>query len=118
PLPHFRIPARFTAQFAVRERDLHSPNIVALLPGSDPARADQAIALTAHLDGYGYGEPVDGDRLYNGTLDDAAYVALLVRLAERRKAQPFRRPILFLVVTGEEKGLLGSRWFVKHPTIP
>jgi len=89
-----------------------------MLPGSDPVLASQAIVLTAHLDGYGYGEPVNGDGLYNGTLDDAAYVALLVRLAERRQAQPFRRPILFLIVTGEEKGLLGSSWFVQYPTIP
>ena len=71
-----------------------------------------------HLDGYGYGEPVNGDRLYNGTLDDAAYVALLIRLAERRHGQPFRRPILFAAWTGEEKGLLGSRWYVAHPTVP
>jgi len=74
--------------------------------------------LSAHLDGYGHGEPVKGDRIYNGTLDDAAYVALLIRLAERRHWQPFRRPVLFLVVTGEEKGLLGSNWFAKHPTVP
>ena len=118
PLPSFSLPARFRAQFSIRERDIASPNIVALLPGSDPALANQAIVLTAHLDGYGHGEPVGGDRIYNGTLDDAAYVALLIRLAERRHGQPFRRPILFLVVTGEEKGLLGSRWFVKHPTTP
>lgn len=89
-----------------------------MLPGSDPALASQAIALTAHLDGYGYGEPVNGDRIYNGTLDDAAYVALLIRLAERRRGQSFRRPVLFLAVTGEEKGLLGSKWYVAHPTVP
>src|SRR6476646_190024 len=89
-----------------------------MLPASDPTLANQAIALTAHLDGYGYGEPVNGDRIYNGTLDDAAYVALMIRLAERRHGQPFRRPVLFAVVTGEEKGLLGSRWFVAHPTVP
>jgi len=118
PLPSFALPARFAAQFAVRERDIASPNVIAMLPGSDPALANQAIALTAHLDGYGYGEPVNGDRIYNGTLDDAAYVALLIRLAERRHGQPFRRPILFLAVTGEEKGLLGSKWFVAHPTVP
>jgi len=117
PLPSFSIPNRFQAQFVIRERDIASDNVVALLPGSDPKAANQALVLTAHLDGYGYGEPVNGDRIYNGTLDDAAYVALLIRLAERHP-QPFRRPILFLVVTGEEKGLLGSRWFVKHPTVP
>jgi Zn-dependent M28 family amino/carboxypeptidase len=117
PLPAFSIKSRLTAQFSVRARDIASPNVIAMLPGSDPAMAKQAIVLTAHLDGYGYGEPVNGDRIYNGTLDDAAYVALLIRLAEQRR-QPFRRPVLFLVVTGEEKGLLGSKWFVKHPTVP
>jgi len=61
---------------------------------------------------------VHGDRIYNGTLDDAAYVALLIRLAERREGHPYRRPILFAAWTGEEKGLLGSRWYVAHPTIP
>jgi len=118
PLPNFDVAAPFRALFTTRTRDISSPNVIAMLPGSDPALANQAIVLTAHLDGYGYGTPVNGDRLYNGTLDDAAYVALLVRLAERRQGKPFRRPILFLVVTGEGKGLLGSRWFVQHPTIP
>ena len=117
PLPSFSIPNRFQAEFVVRERDIASPNVIALFPGSDPKLANETLALTAHLDGYGYGEPVNGDRIYNGTLDDAAYVALLIRLAERHQ-QPFRRPVMFLVVTGEEKGLLGSRWFVKHPTVP
>jgi len=116
-LPRFSVPSRFRARFMTRERDIASDNVVALLPGSDPALANQTIVLTAHLDGYGYGEPVHGDRIYNGTLDDAAYVALLIRLAQRHP-QPFRRPILFLVVTGEEKGLLGSKWFVSHPTVP
>ena len=118
PLPSFATPNRFRAQFTIRERDISSPNVLAYMPGSDPKLADQTIVLGAHLDGYGYGEPVNGDRLYNGTLDDAAYVALLIRLAERRHGQPFRRPILFAAWTGEEKGLLGSRWYVAHPTVP
>ena len=88
------------------------------MPGTDPKLANQAIVLSAHLDGYGYGEPVKGDRIYNGTLDDAAYVALLIRLAERRHGHAFRRPILFAAWTGEEKGLLGSKWFIAHPTVP
>jgi len=118
PLPSFAIRGRLHADFIVRQRDIASPNVLAMLPGSDPRLADQAIVLSAHLDGYGYGEPVKGDRLYNGTLDDAAYVALLIRLAERRHGHPYRRPILFAAWTGEEKGLLGSRWFVAHPTVP
>lgn len=118
PLPSFAIHDRLHARIAIRQRDISSPNVLAILPGSDPKLADQAIVLSAHLDGYGYGEPVKGDRLYNGTLDDAAYVALLIRLAERRHGQPFKRPVLFAAFTGEEKGLLGSRWYVTHPTVP
>ena len=118
PLPSFALPGHLRAMFTVRQRDIASPNVLALMRGSDPRLADQAIVLSAHLDGYGYGEPVGGDRLYNGTLDDAAYVALLIRLAERLHGQGLRRPLLFTVVTGEEKGLLGSRWFVERPTVP
>ena len=118
PLPSFAIGDRLQARIAIRRRDISSPDVLGLLPGSDPKLADEAIVLSAHLDGYGYGEPVKGDRLYNGTLDDAAYVALLIRLAERRHGQPYRRPILFAAFTGEEKGLLGSRWYVAHPTVP
>lgn len=118
PLPSFSVPSRFRADFTLRERDISSPNVLASMPGSDPRLAGQAIVLSAHLDGYGYGEPVNGDRIYNGTLDDAAYVALLIRLAERRQGHPYRRPILFAAWTGEEKGLLGSRWYVAHPTVP
>jgi Zn-dependent M28 family amino/carboxypeptidase len=69
----------------------------------------------AHLDGYGYGTPVNGDNLYNGALDDAAYVATLITFADARHGHGFRRPIIFAAVTGEEKGLLGSRWFAAHP---
>ncbi len=117
-LPSFDAAASLTARFTLARRTLVSANVIGLLPGRDPARAHETIALTAHLDGYGYGEPVAGDHLYNGTLDDAAYVALLIRLAEHRGGKGFARPVLFTVVTGEEKGLLGSRWFVAHPTIP
>lgn len=118
PLPSFDVPGRMHASFTTTRRSLRSPNVVGLLPGTDLARAGEAIVLTAHLDGYGYGEPVKGDRLYNGTLDDAAYVALLIQLAERRGGRGFRRPVIFAVLTGEEKGLLGSRWFLAHPPVP
>jgi hypothetical protein len=117
PLPAFDPPGRFRAAFTIGRRSLASPNVIGLLPGTDPAKAGQAIVLSAHLDGYGYGAPVRGDRLYNGTLDDAAYVALLIRLAEKRRGRGFARPVAFLAFTGEEKGLLGSRWFVAHPTL-
>ena len=113
-LPSFDAPGRFTASFTLARRSLRSANVLGLLPGTDPALADQPLVLTAHLDGYGYGRAVNGDRLYNGTLDDAAYVALLLRLIERRHGRGFRRPLLVAALTGEEKGLLGSRWLVAH----
>ncbi len=118
PLPAFDLRDRLRATFSTARRTLRSPNVVGMLPGTDPTKADQAIVLTAHLDGYGYGTAVDGDSLYNGTLDDAAYVALIVRVLERRHGQGFRRPVIVAIVTGEEKGLLGSRWFVAHPPVP
>jgi hypothetical protein len=118
PLPSFDPPGRFRANFTLAQRSISAPNVLALLPGSDPALAGQAIVLSAHLDGYGSGEPVRGDGLYNGTLDDAAYVALLIRLADRQHGHGFARPILLAAFTGEEKGLLGARWFVGHSTVP
>ena len=117
-LPTFDLRDRLRATFTTTRRTLRSPNVVGIFPGTDPAKADEAIVLTAHLDGYGYGTAVDGDSLYNGTLDDAAYVALIVRLLERRHGEGFRRPIIVVIVTGEEKGLLGSRWLVAHLPVP
>jgi hypothetical protein len=117
-LPSFNAPVRLEARFAITRGTLSSPNVLAILPGTDPALATQYVVLGAHLDGYGYGEPVGGDRLYNGTFDNAAYVATLVRLAEQRQGRGFRRPILFAAFTGEEKGLLGSRWLVDHLPVP
>lgn len=107
-----------SAALTVTRLMTRSANVLGLLPGTDPALADQAIVIAAHLDGYGRGEPVNGDAIYNGTLDDAAYVALLEQFAATRGGKGLRRPVLFAVFTGEEKGLWGSRWFVKHPTVP
>ncbi len=112
----FDFPARFQARINTRERSLSSANVLAVLPGTDPALANQPVLLVAHLDGYGYGTPVKGDGLYNGTLDDAAYVATLITFADARAGRGFRRPVVFAAVTAEEKGLLGSRWLAAHPT--
>lgn len=118
PLDSFDLAVRFRARLALSERRYTSDSVLARLPGTDPALARQAVLLAAHIDGYGVGEAVKGDAVYNGTLDDAAYVATLVRLAEQRRGKGFRRPLLFAAFTGEEKGLLGSRHYVAHPTVP
>lgn len=117
PLPAFDGgTARMT--FTTRTASYSAPNILGMLPGTDPALTDEAIVLGAHLDGYGFGRAVDGDAIYNGTLDDAAYVALIVHLMEMRKGKGYHRPVIVGIWTGEEKGLHGSRWFVEHPTRP
>jgi hypothetical protein len=120
PLPWFEIPATLHATLRFDSSDIASDNILGVLPGSDPALKNEYVVVSAHLDGYGFGEPIHGDGLYNGAFDDAAYVATLLDAAEQWKssATKLRRSILFAVVTGEEKGLLGSRYFAAHPTVP
>lgn len=115
-MPAFDFGSRLKAAFATRERSYTSDNVIGVLPGTDPALADQPVLLIAHLDGYGYGTPVNGDGLYNGALDDAAYVATLITFADIRAGEGFRRPVVFAAVTAEEKGLYGSRWLADHPT--
>jgi len=119
-LPSFPMPTRLRGRLVTDTREFTSDNVIAVLRGSDPALRDEYVAVSAHLDGYGIGEPVNGDRIYNGAFDDAAYVATLIDLAETLKAsgRRFKRSILFCVFTAEEKGLLGSQYFVAHPTVP
>ncbi|HEV2150167.1 MAG TPA: M28 family peptidase [Longimicrobiaceae bacterium] len=97
-------------------------NVVGVLPGSDPARAGQYVAVGAHYDHVGVGEPVNGDSIYNGADDDASGTAAVIGIAERYAALPqAQRParsLLFVFHTAEEVGLLGSEWFTDHPTVP
>ena len=119
PLPRFELPVRLRATVAVDESDAISDNVVGLLPGSDPRLAREHVALTAHLDHLGVGQPQAGDSIYNGAMDNASGIATLLEAATalgRRQPRP-RRSVLFVAVTGEEKGLLGSDWFAGHPTV-
>jgi len=121
PLPSFDIPGKLRVHLHQTQRDISSPNVLAVLPGTNSNYRHEYVVVSAHLDGYGYGTPVHGDNLYNGTLDDAAYVALLIQMAENIRSHKLPAPernILFAAFTGEEKGLLGSKWFVQHPTVP
>lgn len=120
PLPWFAIPARLKARLSWESGDLRSDNIVAALPGADPVLEKEYVVVSAHLDGYGIGEPWGSDNIYNGAFDDAAYVATLIDMAERLhgSGKKLKRSLLFCVVTAEEKGLLGSKYFTAHPTVP
>jgi hypothetical protein len=119
-LPSFPMATRLRGRLVTETRQLTSDNVIAMLRGSDPALAEEYVVVSAHLDGYGIGESIDGDRTYNGAFDDAAYVATLIDLAETLQASKrrFKRSILFCVFTGEERGLLGSQYFVARPTVP
>jgi len=117
-LDSFDVPGRFEARLTTAQRSFTAEQLIGLLPGTDKRRAQEHLLLGAHIDGYGFGEPVNGDGLYNGTLDDGAYVALLAQLATRQRGKGFARPVLFAAWTAEEKGLLGARWWLQHPTVP
>jgi hypothetical protein len=117
PLPAFDLAGRLKAHFHLSKRDFPAENVIGVMSGADPKLAAEHLVLSAHLDGYGYGEPVNGDGLYNGTLDDAAYVGTLIRFADKHKGQPLRRSVVLAAFTGEEKGLLGAHWFVDHPSV-
>ncbi|WP_082453878.1 M28 family metallopeptidase [Sphingomonas sp. Leaf62] len=99
---------------------LPSYNVAGILPGSDRSVAAETVVLSAHLDHVGVGSPnAKGDTIYNGAMDNAVGIASLIEEAKRFKAagKPPRRSILFLAVTAEEKGLVGSDYFANHPTI-
>jgi Zn-dependent M28 family amino/carboxypeptidase len=119
PLPHFPLAVSLAAKTKVEVTKIESANLVAKLPGSDPALKDEYVVLSAHLDHIGIGEPINGDRIYNGAMDNGSGSALVLDMAASFKRNPekLRRSILLVLVTGEEKGLLGSKYFAAHPTV-
>ena len=109
-----------TAKITLGRAPAASYNVVAVLRGSDPALSSTYVALGAHLDHIGVQTPVGGDSIANGADDDGSGSMALVSIARALAASPERprRSILFVWHTGEEAGMLGSEWFVTHPTIP
>jgi Zn-dependent M28 family amino/carboxypeptidase len=112
--------ASFTVNSELRNVD--SQNVLAKLPGADPAHRDEYLIYTAHWDHLGRDPHLPGDQIFNGAADNAAGVAVLLELAHAFAALPPdqrpRRSLLFLSVTAEEKGLLGSRYYARHPLYP
>lgn len=118
-VPRFPLKARLSTRLATSHRRLTSPNLIALLEGSDAHLKNQYVVLSAHLDHLGIGEPIGGDRIYNGAMDDASGVASVLDIARQLATGPrLRRSMLFVIMTGEEKGLLGSYYFANHPPVP
>jgi len=115
------VPLGGTASFTIAQdmRNVRSSNVIARLPGSDPVLRDEVIIYTAHWDHFGIGEAMDGDSIYNGARDNASGTAALVELARAFVAGGApKRSIVFLAVTAEEQGLLGSKWYADNPLYP
>ena len=120
PLPKFPLAASLQAKTAMKRDSLEAPNVVGLMPGNDRKLKNEYVVLSAHLDHLGVGRPVNGDSIYNGAMDDASGIATILEVARILKASGAKpkRSIIFLAVTAEEKGELGSRYFSAHPTVP
>jgi Zn-dependent M28 family amino/carboxypeptidase len=110
------------ASLAIRNtlRTVESRNVVGKVEGSDPALKDEYVVYSAHWDHFGIGAPVNGDKIYNGALDNASGVASVLEIARAfTQVQPApKRSILFLMVTAEEQGLLGSQYYSVTPIYP
>jgi Zn-dependent M28 family amino/carboxypeptidase len=116
------VPLGLKASLAIRNtlRTVDSRNVVAKFEGSDPAHKDEYVVYSAHWDHFGIGAPVKGDKIYNGAADNASGVATVLEIARaftQVKPAP-RRSILFLFVTAEEQGLLGSQYYSVTPIYP
>jgi len=114
------VPLRLRASLRLKNsvKKVTSRNVVALLPGSE--RADEYIIYLSHWDHFGTNPALEGDKIFNGALDNATGTAALIELAGAFKKlnRPPHRSIIFLAVTGEEQGLLGSEYYAAHPIYP
>ncbi|MGH9161781.1 MAG: M28 family metallopeptidase [Vicinamibacteraceae bacterium] len=116
----FELPVTVTIKGTTAHQKKSSPNVVGVLTGRDPALAKSYVVLTAHLDHTGIGPAVRGDTIYNGAYDNAAGSGILLEVARAIAEAPERprRSVLVTFVTAEEKGLLGSDYFARNPTVP
>jgi Zn-dependent M28 family amino/carboxypeptidase len=117
-LPRFPLPSTIRATVAIDAQSVRSDNVVGILPGTDPVLKNEYVVVSAHIDHVGVGT-MSGDAIYNGAMDNASGIATLIETAAAAAAtKGFKRSVIFLAVTAEEKGLLGSRYFAGKPTVP
>ncbi len=118
-LPHFALASSIKASLSTMNRKITSKNVAGVRWGHDAKLKDEYVVISAHLDHLGVGKPVNGDVIYNGAMDDASGVASLIEIAKALQEQKAEthRSLLFLAVTGEEKGELGSLFFANRPTV-
>jgi len=118
-LPRFPLGVSISAVARTSSRAVNSTNVIARIPGRDPKLNREYVVLSAHIDHLGVGAPINGDRIYNGAMDNGSGSALLLDVARSLKhlREPMKRSVLLVWVTAEEKGLLGSKYFAAHPTV-
>src|SRR5262249_44847321 len=116
-LPRFPIPSAIRATATTESESIKSDNVVGILPGTDPQLKNEYVVVSAHIDHIGVGT-MEGDKIYNGAMDNATGIATLIETAAAAAKKPFKRSVIFLAVTAEEKGLLGSRYYANKPTVP
>lgn len=118
----FDLPARLRLSDTTEWQDFSSPNVIGILPGSDPSLKAEHVVLMAHLDHLGTkpGARPGEDSIYNGALDNAAGIATMIEAARKfvQSGKKPRRSVLFIAVTGEEKGLRGADFYATSPTVP
>ena len=116
----FDLASRVSMRTVTEHADVNSFNVIAKLEGSDPKLRDEYVTYVGHVDHFGVGVPVKGDSIYNGAHDNASGVSIVLETARAFTSLPTapRRSVLFLIVTAEEWGLLGSDYFAEHPTVP
>lgn len=119
-LPSFATRAQVRFRGVFSERDFVAHNVAGVVRGSDPVLAETYVLVTAHHDHLGEGPPVDGDGIYNGVVDNAMGVAAVLEVMRVLAASPAKpaRSVVAVLFTGEEKGLLGSTYYVDHPLVP
>ena len=116
----FELATRVSMKTQSTHRDVESANVVARVEGSDATLKNEHVVYVAHVDHFGRGVAMNGDDIYNGAHDNASGVAIVLEVARAWASLPKkpRRSALFLFVTAEERGLLGSDYFARHPTVP
>jgi Zn-dependent M28 family amino/carboxypeptidase len=110
------IPGEVRVDLEMRVEDVASVNVAGIIRGTDPRLRDQVVTYTAHYDHLGISTPdARGDTIYNGFSDNAAGVAMLLAIADMMQQKRPARSVMFVFFTGEERGLLGSSYYVTHP---
>jgi len=110
--------AQFSADIQIERFQFPSVNIVGMIKGTDPLLSKQYLLLSGHTDAHGVRNPIQGDSIYHGADDNASVDVAILASARAYKKFPGKRSVLVVIHGAEERGLLGSRWYSSHPTVP